>query len=120
MQRLAKNAEAKELLQRAKAIEQASTGSREPDGVTLNNLGLTAVEAGKYSEAEALFKKAIAKIEETQGRETLVLAAPLDNLGRLYRDQEQFDLNAAEPLLNGPCRFAKRRSALIILIQPLH
>jgi tetratricopeptide (TPR) repeat protein len=95
----AKNAEAKELLQRAKAIEQASTESRKADGVTLNNLGLTAVEAGKYSEAQALFRKAISEIEETQGPEALVLAAPLDNLGRLYRDQEQFDLNAAEPLL---------------------
>lgn len=94
-----KNTAARQLLQRAMEVERSSSAPREPDGITLNNLGLAAEGAGNYSEAETLFRKAITIVERDKGPEAPTLAAPLDNLGCLYRDHEQFDLNAAEALL---------------------
>jgi tetratricopeptide (TPR) repeat protein len=45
------------------------------------------------------YKQAIAGFEKTDGPDSPGVAAALDNLGQLYRDQEQFNLAQAEPLL---------------------
>ncbi len=93
-------AKARQLLERSQSIEQhLSRPGSQPDGTNLNNLGLVADREGKYSEAESYYKQSIEVDEKALGPTDPILAVSLSNLGVLYRDQEQFDIKLAEPLL---------------------
>jgi tetratricopeptide (TPR) repeat protein len=69
------------------------------DGATLNNLAIVAQDQKRYTEAESLYRRACKTYEKSGGPNDVGLATALANLGRLYRDQQQFDIRRAEPLL---------------------
>jgi tetratricopeptide (TPR) repeat protein len=95
-----KTREAREVLERSRNIEQHLEGTASnPDGATLNNFGLIADREGRYAEAESFFKRSVDAYEKAVGPDHPDLAIALANLGRLYRDREQFDIAKAEPLL---------------------
>ena len=78
---------------------QPSSGVEKPpdlDGATLNNLANVAREKKQYGDAESLYEKAAAAYEKSGGPNDLGLGTALDNLGKLYRDVPQFDINRAE------------------------
>ena len=103
-------AKARQLLKRAQSIEQhLSVPGSLPDGTDLNNLGLIADREGKYSEAESYYKQSIEANEKALGPTHPVLAVSLSNLGLLYRDQEQFDIKLAEPLLTRALSIREKR-----------
>jgi len=64
-------------------IESAETGR------WTNHLGLLAQDQGHFAEAEALFRKALAMIERSEGAESPLVAQALDNLGMALRAQEK-------------------------------
>src|SRR5262249_43493299 len=91
------DARANALTERALEI---SRGRNDVDGSTLNNLAGIAEDHGRYAEAETLYQQACTAYQSVAGPNDLGLATALANLGRLYRDHEQFDLRKAEsPLL---------------------
>jgi tetratricopeptide (TPR) repeat protein len=66
------------------------------DGLTLNNLATLAEQRKQYAEAESLFQRSCQAYEKSGGPNDAGLAAVLENLGNLYRDQPQFDITKAE------------------------
>lgn len=68
------------------------------DGDTLNKLANEALEAGNYSAAESYYQRALVLYEQSVGPVQADVAQVLENLGQLYRDQEQFSIKRAEPL----------------------
>ncbi len=64
---------------------------------TLNNLGEFYRAQGKYTEAEPLYKRALAIYEKALGPEHPHVAVSLNNLGEFYRAQGRYA--EAEPLL---------------------
>jgi tetratricopeptide (TPR) repeat protein len=66
-------------------------------GALLNELGYYLDDRAQYSEAEPLYKRAIAIGEKTLGPEHPNLAIRLNNLANLYSDQGKYE--EAEPLL---------------------
>jgi hypothetical protein len=62
--------------------------------------------------------RAIAGFEKTDGPDSPGVAAALDNLGQLYRDQEQFNLPRLNRCFKGRLPSAKRFLGQDILIQP--
>ena len=89
-------AQAREYAQQALEISK-SLGS--VDGATFNNLANIAFDQNRFSEAEGLYQKACAAYEKAGGPEDPGLAICLANLGKLYRDKQQFDMKKSEPLL---------------------
>src|SRR5712692_8436872 len=88
-----KPSEANRLLARARQLSQnVSAPDGGADGGRLIELGLVAEDQGKYSEAESLYKQAIAAYEKSPGPAPANIAIALEDLGCLYRDQEQFNL----------------------------
>lgn len=69
------------------------------DGLTLNSLANIAVDQKRYADAESLFLRSCQAYEKSGGPNDVGLATVLENLGNLYRDQPQFDITKAEPLL---------------------
>src|SRR2546429_2481571 len=98
--KLGQTSKAKEELKRAREIGHQSGPGDHPNGLVLDELGRAAERAGKYAEAEGLYKQSIDVFETTAGPEARDLAMSLADLGRLYRDEEQFDIHKAEPLLD--------------------
>jgi tetratricopeptide (TPR) repeat protein len=91
---------ATELLNRAQEITRRSSapGDDTSAGI-LVDLGEAAQNKGKYAEAESRYKHAIDIYEKTVGPEHPDFARALVYLGCLYRDEEQFDITKAGPLL---------------------
>jgi len=91
---------ATEYLNRAQEIAQRSSapGDDSRAGI-LVDLGEAAQNAERYAEAESLYKQAIDVYENTVGPEHPDLTRALLYLGCLYRDEEQFDMTKAGPLL---------------------
>lgn len=82
--------------------QQALTISKnlgDVDGASLNNLANVARDQRRYKEAEGLYQKACTAYEKAGGPNDLGLATCLANLGKLYRDESQFDMKRSEPLL---------------------
>ncbi len=83
-------------------IDHSLDTSKNPadaDGTSLNNLGVLAQEQKQYAKAEEFFQRACEAYEKSGGRNEVDLATALENLGDLYRDQPQFDIRKAEPIL---------------------
>lgn len=78
---------------------QISKNLGDVDGATLNNLANVARDQNKYGEAESLYRRACAAYEKSAGPNDVGLAVALANLGKLYRDEQRFDMRKAEPLL---------------------
>ena len=57
---------------------------------TLNNIALVYSTQGKYSEAEELYKRALAIREHSLGESHPDVAQTLNNLARVYRDQGRY------------------------------
>jgi tetratricopeptide (TPR) repeat protein len=57
---------------------------------TLNNLAHAYWEQGKYAEAEPLFKRALAILEEKLGKNHPGVATTLNNLATVYSDQGKY------------------------------
>jgi tetratricopeptide (TPR) repeat protein len=75
----------------------AHFGETDPRNIgVLNDLGRVYALQGRYSEAEALFRRAVAGSAQSRGAWDPVLAASLSNLADLYRTQGRHD--DAEPL----------------------
>ena len=73
-------------------------GPDHPDVATnLSNLGWLYYAQGKYSEAEPLYKRALAIDEKALGPDHPKVAGDLNNLGMLYNAQGKY--SEAEPLL---------------------
>jgi tetratricopeptide (TPR) repeat protein len=68
------------------------------DGDTLNKLANEALEAENYSAAESYYQRTLVLYEQSVGPVQADVAQVLENLGQLYRDQEQFSIKRAEPL----------------------
>jgi tetratricopeptide (TPR) repeat protein len=91
---------ATELLNRAQEIAQRASKPGDDSGAgILVDRGEAAQNEEKYEEAESLYKQAIDVYERTFGPEHPGLARALVYLGCLYRDEEQFDITKAGPLL---------------------
>jgi tetratricopeptide (TPR) repeat protein len=71
----------------------------EVDGASLNNFANVARDLEKYGEAESLYLRACRAYETSKPPDDAGLATALANLGKLYRDKQQFDMRKAEPLL---------------------
>jgi tetratricopeptide (TPR) repeat protein len=69
------------------------------DGTSLNNLGVLAQEQKEYAKAEGFFQRSCTAYEKSGGPNNVDMATALENLGNLYRDQPQFDMRKAEPIL---------------------
>lgn len=80
---------------------EVSQSSGNVDGPTLNNLANVARDQKRYGQAESLYQRACAAFVKSGGPDDLGLAECLLNLGKLYRDEEGFDLSKAETLLKG-------------------
>lgn len=65
----------------------------------LLDFGGVAQAEGDYGKAEGLYKQAVRTAEETAGPENPEVARVLSYLGDLYRDQQQFDITNADPVL---------------------
>jgi len=87
------SAQASSLMQRAL---DSSSNPADLDGATLNNLANLARDKKQYTEAESLYKKACAAYEKSGGPNDAGLATAFANLGKLYRDESQFDISKAE------------------------
>ncbi len=99
-QQLGHTEEANQLLARALKIGQLRVGSSmHPDGMMLNSLASLADRQGRYTEAEELYKKAIVAYGQAGKSQDAEFADTLEHLGCLYRDENQFDIRQAEPLL---------------------
>ena len=89
---------AKPLFQQALVICKKTLGPDHPDLViTLHNLALLYADQGRYTQAELLYKQALAiKEKALEPKNHPSLATILDNLGRLYTAQGCY--TQAEPL----------------------
>jgi tetratricopeptide (TPR) repeat protein len=121
------SAQASSLMQRAM---DSSSNPADLDGATLNNLANLARDKKQYTEAESLYKKACVAYEKSGGPNDAGLATAFANLGKLYRDESQFDISKAElPLkralairenvLAGCGKTAQRISSKILVPLPL-
>jgi CHAT domain-containing protein len=77
------------------ALEKTSPGSRDY-AAALNNLAQLYGDLGRDAEAEPLYKRALAILEKTVGRDSPDIAAEMNNLAALY--QRQLRYAEAEPL----------------------
>jgi len=84
----------------------------------LTDLGLVAENQGKYTQAESLYKQAISAYEKSPGLYPADIAVALGSLGRLYRDQEQFNLAQAEPLFRQALDIREKSLGQTTLTQP--
>jgi len=85
---------------RAQEISRHSTAPGDDSRVrVLLGFGEAAENQGKYAQAESLYKQALDIVEKTSGPEHPDVALALGYLGRLYRDQQQFEITKADPLL---------------------
>ena len=82
----------------AAALERAEKfGEQDPRlGISLLGLGNVYTEQGNYSQAEPLYRRALAILEKALGPEHPNVAASLNNLAELFRDQGKYV--EAEPL----------------------
>lgn len=76
---------AESLMERARAIFEASLGQDHPNvAVQLSNLGLLYQDTNRLADAEPPMLRALAIGEDSLGEEDPDLATYLNNLGRLY------------------------------------
>jgi tetratricopeptide (TPR) repeat protein len=75
-----------------KALDEAKSSGLEPKfvAVSINDLAMALVKAGKSDEAESLFKEAITLKEKTYGAEDESLVSTLGNLGQLYKAAKRY------------------------------
>ena len=93
----AEYAQAKRMLERALAIDEAAFGPNHPKvALQLNNLGLVLKVQGDLTGAKALYERALAIDEAAYGPNHPEVATDLDNLGRVLI--EQGDLASAKTL----------------------
>ena len=91
--------EAASLRIRSRAIfEKAGPSQTASEAVLLIERGQSRTAKGKYREAETLYKRAIQADEAKYGPDHPKVADDLNFLARLYRDQEGFPMEAAEPI----------------------
>ena len=76
-----------------------STDMADGDGTALNDLANIASDRKQYAKAESLYLRACPTYEKSEGPEKVALSTALSNLGKLYRDHQQFDIRKAEPPL---------------------
>lgn len=80
-----------------RALEQARAGDDQIAlARVLNDYALTLNSAGRYDEAEPLYREAMAIVEKTLGKEHPSYAASLNNLAGLHKATGRYD--EAEPL----------------------
>ena len=73
------------------AIREQALGANHPDVAhTLNNLALVYWTQGKYSEAEGLYKRALAILEKALGANHPDVARTLNDLALVYRAQGKY------------------------------
>ena len=82
-----------------KIAKSLPAGDARSEAAILGGLASIAEGNGKYTEAESLYKRALAADERSLGLASPDVATALRNLGCLYRDREQFNITQAEPLL---------------------
>lgn len=82
-------------LAKAMVADLEKTGGRD-FAAALNNLGQVDAALGRDSEAEPLYKRALAQYEAAMGPGSVEIAPVLNNLAALYQRQLRFD--EAEPL----------------------
>jgi tetratricopeptide (TPR) repeat protein len=93
------SSEAASLRIRSMAIlEKAGPSQTTSEAVLLIERGQSRAAAGKYKEAESLYKQAIEADEAKYGPDHPKVADDLNFLAKLYRDEERFSTEAAEPL----------------------
>jgi Tfp pilus assembly protein PilF len=84
----AEYAQAKRMLERALAIDEAARGPNHPDAaIRLNNLGSVLQDQGDLAGAKALYERALAIDEAARGPNHANVAIRLNNLGDLLREQ---------------------------------
>ncbi len=87
LQVLARYAEAKELLERALAIDEASFGSDHPRvAIRVNNLALALQDLGDLAQARKLFERALAIDEASFGSDHHRVAIDVNNLALALQD----------------------------------
>ncbi len=89
-------AEAGQLLERARALDERTLGPAHPAlAITLNALALVYARTGKYERAEPLYRRALAIFEQAPESAGLEVARLLGNLAGLHLAQGRYE--AAEP-----------------------
>lgn len=88
---LARLDEAESLHREALAIKQRRGDTPTSVASSLNNLGLTLAERGRYAEAEPLLRDAIQAWRAAQGASAAVVAVGLNNLAQSLRQQGRLD-----------------------------
>ncbi len=78
------------------SLAALSANVPDSDGQTLDSLASLAEERKQYADAESFFQRSCQAYEKSGGPYDLRLATELENLGNLYRDQQQFDITKAE------------------------
>lgn len=84
-----------EFRRRALAIYEALNDAEA--AATLRRLGAVMLAAGDYAEAESLLRRSLTMMETQHGRDSVLLAGPLNTLGVVYGKTLQYD-NAAVAL----------------------
>ncbi len=92
--------------ERALAIAHTLGVEGDETGRWQNNLGLVLDDVGEYPAAEAAYRRAIEILERSSGKDSPLIALPLDNLGALLRAEERFD--EAEPVLTRAVDLVRR------------
>jgi len=94
-----KSSEAKTLKMRATEIyDKAGPSQSLSEAWLLNQRGQSRAAEGDYKQAESFYKQAVEANEAKYGPDNPEVADSLDFLARLYRDQNEFSTEAADPL----------------------
>jgi tetratricopeptide (TPR) repeat protein len=97
----------------ANAYRKASA-LRPDDATIINNLGASLAGAGRYAEAEPLYKRSLATREKSLGPDHPDVAQSLNNLADLYRSQGKYI--QAEPLYKRALAVFEKSLGLTILM----
>ncbi len=104
---LARYDEAEQLHRDALALKRSLGASPSALASSLNNLGLTLSERGKYAEAEPLLREAVQTWQASGGAASEYLAVGLNNLASVLRQQGRLD--DAIPLLEQAIAIRRQR-----------
>ena len=99
-----------EIFKRSLAIRERHLGAHTTVAVTLRDIALTLEWQGKYAEAEATYRRAVAVAEQAQGPWGQLVATALDELASVYVTQGRYA--DTEPLFRRVIEIRERSSGL--------